>query len=104
MLGLRLSECCRKTVVARIASGESRNTGTEGASPRSILQLVRASKARAALDGRDFVLPDDIDALLMPVLAHRVVPTRAAAGRAGTAAAEEILATIREVVPVPVPR
>ncbi len=44
-----------------------------GASPRSTLQLVRASRARAALDGRDFVLPDDIDALAVPVLAHRLV-------------------------------
>jgi len=75
-----------------------------GASPRATLQLVRAAKARAALDGRDFVLPDDVDALLLPVLAHRVVPTRAAAGRSGVAAVEELLATIRAVVPVPVPR
>jgi MoxR-like ATPase len=44
-----------------------------GASPRSTLQLVRASRARAALDGRDFVLPDDIDALAVPVLSHRLV-------------------------------
>lgn len=44
-----------------------------GASPRSTLQLVRASRARAALDGRDFVLPDDIDALAVPVLTHRLV-------------------------------
>ncbi len=75
-----------------------------GVSPRATLQLVRAAKARAALDGREFVLPDDIDALLVPVLAHRVVPTRSAAGRGGSAAAEEILATIRDLVPVPVPR
>lgn len=44
-----------------------------GASPRSTLQLVRASRARAALDGRDFVLPDDIDSLAVPVLSHRLV-------------------------------
>jgi MoxR-like ATPase len=45
-----------------------------GASPRATLQLVRASKARAALSGRDFVLPDDIDSLAVPVLGHRLIP------------------------------
>ena len=46
-----------------------------GASPRAALQLLRASRARAALDGRDYVIPDDIQALAGPVLAHRVLPT-----------------------------
>jgi len=48
-----------------------------GASPRATLQLIRAAKARAALDGREFVLPDDINALAIPVLGHRLI----AAGR-----------------------
>lgn len=47
-----------------------------GASPRATLQLVRAAKARAALDGREFVLPDDIDALAIPVLSHRLIASR----------------------------
>jgi MoxR-like ATPase len=47
-----------------------------GASPRATLQLVRAAKARAALDGREFVLPDDIDALAIPVLSHRLIAAR----------------------------
>jgi MoxR-like ATPase len=49
-----------------------------GASPRATLQLVRAAKARAALDGRDFVLPDDIDALAIPVFGHRLIAARRA--------------------------
>lgn len=44
-----------------------------GASPRGSLGLFRAGQARAAIDGRDFVLPDDIKALARNVLAHRVV-------------------------------
>lgn len=44
-----------------------------GASPRSTLQLVRATRARAALDGRDFVVPDDVDALATTVLSHRML-------------------------------
>jgi MoxR-like ATPase len=51
-----------------------------GASPRATLQLVRAAKVWAALDGRAFVIPDDITALLAPVFAHRLIPSRAAAG------------------------
>jgi MoxR-like ATPase len=46
-----------------------------GASPRATLHLIRAARARAALDGRDYVLPDDIQELAVPVLAHRLLPT-----------------------------
>lgn len=44
-----------------------------GASPRATLQLIRAAKASAAVQGRDFVLPDDIDALAGAVLGHRLI-------------------------------
>ncbi|TAM92270.1 MAG: AAA family ATPase, partial [Jatrophihabitans sp.] len=46
-----------------------------GASPRAALHLVRAAKAWAALDGRDYVVPDDLQFLLEPVLAHRLLLT-----------------------------
>jgi MoxR-like ATPase len=45
-----------------------------GASPRASLHLLRASRAYAALAGRDHVLPDDVQALVVPLLAHRVIP------------------------------
>jgi MoxR-like ATPase len=45
-----------------------------GASPRASLHLLRASRAYAALAGRDHVLPDDVQALVEPVLAHRMIP------------------------------
>jgi MoxR-like ATPase len=44
-----------------------------GASPRAGVHLLRAAKANAAIDGRDFVTPDDIKALAAPVLRHRFV-------------------------------
>jgi MoxR-like ATPase len=44
-----------------------------GASPRGSLALYRASQAQAAIRGRDFVLPDDIKALAVPALAHRII-------------------------------
>lgn len=72
-----------------------------GASPRATLQLVRAAKARAALDGRDFVLPDDLDALAVPVLAHRVILGRGAGAAFGAESAAEIIARIVAHTPVP---
>jgi MoxR-like ATPase len=55
-----------------------------GASPRSMLQLLRAAKATAALDGRDFVLPDDIISVAEAVLAHRIILDRKAASTGET--------------------
>jgi len=51
---------------------------TSGASPRSAAQLALAARARAALDGRDYVIPDDVKALALPVLRHRVILSPAA--------------------------
>ena len=44
-----------------------------GASPRAGIALLRVAKARALADGRDYVLPDDVKALAVPVLAHRLI-------------------------------
>jgi MoxR-like ATPase len=55
-----------------------------GASPRSMLQLLRAAKATAALDARDFVLPDDVVHVAEAVLAHRIILDRKAAGSGET--------------------
>lgn len=66
-----------------------------GASPRATLQLVRAAKARAFVHGRDFVLPDDVDALVPLVLPHRLVPAR------GSAPVEETVHRIVAATPVP---
>ena len=70
-----------------------------GASPRATLHLVRAAKASAAIEGRDYVLPDDIQRLARPVLAHRLLPAVEAAmsGRSTTAILDGLVAA----VPVP---
>ena len=44
-----------------------------GPSPRALLALMRCAQAYAAIDGRDYVIPDDVKALAVPVLAHRVI-------------------------------
>lgn len=72
-----------------------------GASPRGSLGLMRSSQALAALRGRDFVLPDDIKHLAVPVLAHRLILTDQERLRGGTP--EHLLEEILEQTPVPTP-
>lgn len=67
-----------------------------GASPRASLQLMRAAKAWAAMDGRGYVIPDDIADLAIPTLAHRVLLSPAAqlAGRNPADAVAAAIATV----------
>lgn len=71
-----------------------------GASPRGTLALMRTGQALAALRGRDYVQPDDIQYLVEPVLAHRLLPS--VRTRLRGRAARDILAQILEATPVPV--
>lgn len=71
-----------------------------GASPRGALALYRSAQAYAAIAGRAYVLPDDIQGLLQPVLGHRVITTSQARVR-GKAVAD-ILTEIAAQTPVPV--
>jgi MoxR-like ATPase len=70
-----------------------------GASPRAALQLLRTAKAQSALEGRNYVLPDDLQRLAVPVLAHRVILTAEAqmAQRSG----DSIVTDLLRRVPVP---
>jgi MoxR-like ATPase len=71
-----------------------------GASPRASIMLLRAARAVAAAGERDYVIPDDVKALVTPVLAHRVIVTADAVmgGRTSQAVLEELV----DEVPVPV--
>jgi MoxR-like ATPase len=66
-----------------------------GASPRAGLLLLAAARARAAIDGRDFVVPDDVQAMAHVVLRHRLQPAPAA----GVGAADEVVADALAQVP-----
>jgi MoxR-like ATPase len=70
-----------------------------GMSPRAGLALQRAARAWAAVHGRDFVVPDDIKALAVPVLGHRVALHRAT--RALTRDVADVIGEVLERVPVP---
>jgi MoxR-like ATPase len=70
-----------------------------GASPRAALHLLRASRAHAVLDERDFVLPDDVQMLAVPVLAHRLLPS--AEAMVGRDLPEQVLASLVRRLPLP---
>jgi MoxR-like ATPase len=70
-----------------------------GASPRGSLALFRLSQARALLESREFVLPDDVKVLAYPALGHRVILSSAA--RIQGATSEDAINEILEFVPVP---
>ena len=71
-----------------------------GASPRGSLSLYHAAQAWAAIQGRNFVLPDDVKRLIQPVLGHRIITTSQARVRGRVAS--DILKEIGEQAPVPV--
>jgi MoxR-like ATPase len=73
-----------------------------GASPRATLQLIRTARAVAALEGRDYVLPDDLQALAVPVMAHRIIPT--AEAQLGRRTTDAIVADLVHRLPLPVDR
>ena len=71
-----------------------------GASPRASLALQQAAQAQAFLNGREYVLPDDVKSLAAPVLAHRLVTDTSTRLRGATG--ESVIAEILDAVPVPI--
>ncbi|MBU0550615.1 MoxR family ATPase [Myxococcota bacterium] len=69
---IHVSEAIRDYIVALARASRVDPAVSLGASPRAALALMRAAKAAAHLDARDFTLPDDVRALAQPVLAHRL--------------------------------
>jgi MoxR-like ATPase len=70
-----------------------------GISPRASLMLMQASKASALLDGRDYVIPDDVQEMIVPTLAHRLIVKPE--GRLRESTPESILLRIVKSMPVP---
>jgi MoxR-like ATPase len=89
--GVHLSEPVRRYAVNLVAATRTHPGLRLGASPRATLHLARACRAYAALDGRDYVIPDDVQLLAAPVLAHRLFPA---------AQAEQALADLVNAIPL----
>jgi MoxR-like ATPase len=91
----------RRYAVALVAATRTAPELRLGASPRATLHLLRAARAAAALDGREYVIPDDLQALAVPVLAHRLLPTaETVLGRRTT---EQVVRDLVLQLPIPHP-
>jgi MoxR-like ATPase len=90
--GVHVAQPVRQYAVSLVAATRTHPDLRLGASPRATLHLVRACRAYAALDGRDYVIPDDVQTLAAPVLAHRLLPA---------AEAEQVLADLVNAIPLP---
>ena len=98
--GVRLDQPVRRYIVQIARATREHPDLQVGASPRSIEHMGDAVRAAAFLDGRTYVLPDDVKALVSPALAHRLVLTTDA--RIRDRRVEEVLDDVMERVPVPV--
>ena len=99
---VRVDDIVRDYIVAIIQSTRTNDALALGGSPRATLGLYKTSQARAALDGRDFVIPDDVKAMAEPVLAHRLILTSGA--RLRGLVPEQIVAGILNSLPAPIER
>ncbi|MDP6689657.1 MAG: MoxR family ATPase [Alphaproteobacteria bacterium] len=90
----------REYLLAIVAATRDDERLRLGASPRAALALQRASQAHAAIDGRGYVIPDDIKVLAVPALAHRLGVDSGSRLRGVTAAA--IVGEILDRIPVPI--
>jgi MoxR-like ATPase len=76
-----------------IAATRSGRWFLQGLSPRAGIALVRAAKAQALISGRDYVAPDDVQAIIAQTIAHRLVPV----GDAGRGAVEQVQAMVQSI-------
>jgi MoxR-like ATPase len=97
--GIALEHPVRRYIVSLARATRDHPELAVGASPRAVEQIGDAARAWALLDGRDYVLPDDVKLLAEPVLSHRLVPTTDARIRDRTT--DEILREVLREVPVP---
>ena len=99
---IRVDETVRCYIVAIAQATRTHDGLSLGASPRAALALYKTSQASAALDGRDFVTPDDVKAMAESVLAHRMILTSNSRLRGRTT--EQIVNQVLGSVPVPIER
>ncbi len=99
--GIKVSALVKQYIVDIVSVTRESDRIRLGVSPRGTLALMRASQAWAATDGRDYVLPDDVKAVAVPVLSHRIISRSQGTIRL-TESNANIIEYILDTVPVPV--
>lgn len=92
---LYTSDALRQYVVDVVAATRRHPSVRLGASPRASLQLLRAARAHAALDGRNHAIPEDVATMAEPVLAHRVLIARGQADLSPNEVVADVLQSVR---------
>jgi MoxR-like ATPase len=96
VLQVRVADSLLDYLQALIAATRSGAWFVEGISPRAGIAVLRAARARALLAGRDYVAPDDVQAILPQAIAHRLVPV----ANSGRGPVEQVRAMV-EATPIP---
>jgi MoxR-like ATPase len=95
---VRATAAAKQYVVDLVHSTRQHRDVRLGASPRASIHLLRAAKAIAAMDDRDYVLPDDIQFVAVPVLAHRLILQ--AEARLSRVTGQDIIGSLVATIPV----
>jgi MoxR-like ATPase len=96
---VRVSEPVARYILALVAGTRAHDNLELGASPRGALLLFRASQGQALIQGRDYVIPDDVQRVAVPVLAHRIMLS--ARAKYGGSAQEDVVRHVVENTAVP---
>jgi MoxR-like ATPase len=100
--GVHVAETVKHYAISLVTATRESPDLRLGASPRSTLQMLRTARAVAALEGREYVLPDDLQALAVPVLAHRLIPT--AEAQLSRRTTDHVVADLVHRLPLPADR
>ncbi len=96
---VHVSRAIRQYIIDLVTATRTSAELRLGASPRAALHLLRACRAHAALDDRDFVIPDDVQLLAVPVLAHRLLPS--AEAMVGRELPDQVVSALVRRLPLP---
>jgi len=95
--GVHLSESIREYIVAISEATRAQSDISLGVSPRGSLALMRASQATAAMEGSEFVRPDDVQKCVVPVLSHRIICKNIGMARATELNRQRLLDVLSQV-------
>ena len=90
-----VQDIIEKTRSGAVKSATSSKLNVQGLSPRGALSFVSAARSWAFMQGRSMILPEDVQAVAIPVMSHRLNPVDDLSGETGTRWAEDILASVR---------
>ncbi len=98
---VRMEDAVTNYVLEIVSRTRNEKSLIAGVSPRGAIHLARAARAHALVDGRDYVTPDDVKAVAVNVLAHRVIEKRLRASQDGRYMTAQVIRRILQEVPVP---